>query len=330
MSDVAVALEMYAAGKVNQAGRVLAPVISRLSNVAAWEVHRKDLADDIAQDLWLHMDKVASKYNPALSPAEAYILGWLRKLARSAYRRSPFPLENLECDEDIHESLAALACAEDRIDRKLAIDAIQKRTIQMQLSPLPFVQVAPAQAKDEQGSDVLFDATSKEKQAPKKKRQKNADHLRIREIRKLLDMTQAEYAAALGLLTPTLVSYEQGQTLKVPAEIMERAESLMSSDGKEVQEWREKFENRTMKEILTEWANELNADPSDLPTMAALTGTVTSTVSRWHSGGCRPSLREIVAYDHNVKLNARRLKKSGLLIEDNRLVREPKHVSSDA
>lgn len=199
----------------------------------------------------------------------------------------------------------------------------------MQLSPLPFVQAVTAKAQGEEAPDAVFDAAPANEKGtqPKKKRQKNKDHLRIREIRKALDMTQAEYAAALGLLTPTLVSYEQGQTLKVPAEVMARAEALMDSDGKEVQSWREKFERLSMKEILDAWAKELNADPTDLPTMAALTGTVTSTVSRWNSGGCRPSLREIVAYDHNVKLNARRLKKSGLLIEEKQLVREPKHVS---
>lgn len=326
MSEVAIALAQYAAGKTDAAGRVLAPVVTRLSRVAAWDFGRKELADDIAQELWLVMDKAAARYDPTLSPPEPYLLGWLRKISQTISRKNPVPMEALERDEDIHESMAVLACTEDSIDRKLAIDAIQQRMVQMsgtQLSPLPFVQAVTPAARDNEGEvENLLGKTGKRQPSKKTARQKNADHLRIREIRKDLDMTQAEFAAAIGLLTPTLVSYEQGQTRKVPPEVMERAEELMASDGREVLAWREKFDSMSMPQILDEWAAELGADPSDLPTMAALTGTVTSTVSRWRNEGCRPTLREIVAYDRNVKLNARRLKKSGLVIEGQQLVRE--------
>lgn len=292
----------------------LFPVVNRLSKVIAYQCNRKDLAEDIAQEFWLRADKMAHQFNPDLAPAEPYMMGWLRKIAQEISRHNPLPVEDPIIEEDVHESIEASYCAEERLDRKLAISAIQKRMESAMsnphVSPLPFVTLG---ASAPLPPSVSLEPPKVAK--PKKARgTKNADHLRIREIRTRLDMTQGAFADRLGLVTVTLVSYERGQTKSVPKEVMERAEELMRNEG-EVLEWRKRFEGRSMIEILDDWAKELGADATDLPTMAALTGTVTSTVSRWRNGECRPTLREIVAYDRNVQINAKRLRKSGLLIE---------------
>lgn len=321
MNNIADAMAAYAQGN-QSAAHVLVPVITRLAKVVAWNNNRKELADDVAQQFWLEAIQMLGSYDPEKGPPEPYLMGCLRNITLTMSRKNPIPVEDIEGQEDIYESMAANACAEEILDRKLAVDAIQKRmglaVNNSHLSPLPFVR---AQQKDSAREEAALPGPLlPQEKKPKAKNRKGADHLRIREIRLRLDMTQGEYADRLGLVPVTLVSYERGNTKKVPPEVMERAEELMLREG-EVLEWRKKFDARSMVDILAQWAKELGADPSDLPTMAALTGTVTSTISRWRNGECRPTLREIVAYDRNVKMNAARLRKSGLLIET-QIVRE--------
>lgn len=296
----------------------LVRLVERLSKSVAWAFNRKDLADDLAQEFWIMSVNLLTDYDSKRGTVTDYVRGCLRNVVRSISRKNPVPVEADENVEDIHTSMSVLACAEESLDRKLAISAIQRKLSKgdaMHISPLP--QVRLKSAEDKAGQEPvpnLLLGEGKPKKPKKPPRTKNADHLRIKEIRLALDMTQNEFSSAIGLIPATLVSYEQGQTQKVPADVMARAEEMMASHG-EVMSWRERFDKRSMLEILNGWAEELGADPNDLATMAALTGTVTSTISRWRSGETRPSLREIVAYDKNIKLNVARLRKSGLLIE---------------
>ena len=106
---------------------------------------------------------------------------------------------------------------------------------------------------------------------------RGADHIKLRDICVRLDMAQSQFADALGLVTALLASYEPGQTKKVPFEVMDRAEELAICE-RDALKWSKHYDHRSMLEILDEWGARLGANPTDLPTMAALTGTFTSTI----------------------------------------------------
>lgn len=206
---------------------------------------------------------------------------------------------------------------ENRIDQKIAMDLIANGKVVGMSAKRPIAvpgvhieDAGPATAEAFLGFDeVVRKKTAREKAHKKVMTHKNRDHLRIREIRLLLDETQGEFAGALSIRTPTLVSYEQGQTKMVPSAIMERAEMLLAEGLAEINALRERFDHRSMLEILDDWAKLLNIQSSDLATMAAMTETVPSTVCRWRSGECRPSLRELRKYDLAVRMNVARNRK---------------------
>lgn len=313
----------YAAGdRSRNAIAAIHATIARLSRAICWQAGRPEMEEDLAQDVWLLMPKIASEYRPEV-PFEAYLLGYLRLMIRTRGRKFDVAMSTDEREEspedndfdrkDVVESPED--CVIEDIDRKLAMSAITSHPnfatsdIPMK-NALPFVSVKsrtpPAGAPVPEAALV----------PPRKSRSETsatlaADHQELRNIRIALGMTQTEFANAIGCKVPTLVAYEHGRTQRVKSDYMDRARELRASDSGDRLEWRKKFDNRSMDEILNDWAARLGVDPEDLNTMASLTGTVTSTISRWRRNKVKPTLAELIAYDKVVEINQERLRKSG-------------------
>ena len=148
------------------------------------------------------------------------------------------------------------------------------------------------------------------------------DHMEVRNARIFLDMTQADFAAAIGKPTPTLVSYECGRTQKVPQDVLDRVRDLVKNNG-DILPWRARFDGVPVKIILEQWAKRLECDPDDMLTMASMTGTTVSTISRWRNGEVVPRLRQLIVYDAIVEKNVQRLQKSKTAMGNMAVVEQP-------
>ena len=289
----------------------------RLAKAVAWSNGRADLAEDLNQEIWIRMAKVAESYDPVY-PAESYILGWMRRIIMELNRKNMLAIEADESDGDFHECVRVANAVEDQIDRKIALVAIESRLNrkrrlekspegdpmeQTKMGHVPFVNATVGTKAKKTSAPIV---------PPKRTGPGNPlgpDHLEVRNARIFLDMTQADFAAAIGKPTPTLVSYECGRTQKVPQDVLDRVRDLVKDNG-DILPWRARFDGVPVKDILTQWAGRLGCDPDDMVTMAAMTGTTVSTISRWRNGEVVPRLRQLIAYDAIVEKNAQRLKKS--------------------
>jgi transcriptional regulator with XRE-family HTH domain len=294
-------------------------VAHRLALAITWKAGRSDLADDVTQEVMIALPIIVQRWDTEW-PVEPLLLGWIRRIVMALNRRNPVGMDTEDAsDKEDIEALEAYEkdCLEDDFDRKLALRA----TVAIMLQEGNHNMHTDRQVR---AYSPLIDTVTVKKVTrsaeeenlvnPRRKRGTSAqtlspDHAEIRNIRLEMGVTQTEFAEALGIPVPTLVSYEHGRTQKVRKEYLERARAFRENN-KERLEWRKKFDDRSMKEILDDWASQLGARPDDLQTMAALIGTVVSTIFRWRNGQVRPSITELVAYDQAVQITATRLAKS--------------------
>ena len=298
--DGATALLDYAGG--NPSGESLSrldAITRRLSKAIAWKYGRPDLSDDLSQEIWLLMPVISKRYEPT-KPAEPYLLGYMSLAIRSLARKTPQALENnnegresLNNNELVDmQEVGSGACIIDVVDRQLALDAIvsHPKYKPTDMETVPYIKKTKKASQPQVASPFK----------PRQKREEIA----------------SEFALAIGMKLPTLVAYEHGRTTKVPAKWLENARELLGAN-KEKLAWRKKFDGVPMLKIIERWAKRLGVASDDLGALAALTGTTTSTISRWRNGHVRPSPSELAAYEQMVEINAVRLTKSKKAIQDN-------------
>lgn len=319
--DGATALLDYAGGSPSgESLSRLAAITRRLSKAIAWKYGRPDLSDDLSQEIWLLMPVISKRYE-STKPAEPYLLGYMSLTIRSLARKTPQALENnnegresLNNNELVDmQEVGSGACIIDVVDRQLALDAIVSHPHYKptDMETVPYIKKTKKATQPQVASPFK----------PRQKREEIASelgpqHKELRDIRIKLDMTQSEFALAIGMKLPTLVAYEHGRTNKVPAKWLENARELLGAN-KEKLAWRKKFDGVPMLKIIERWAKRLGVASDDLGALAALTGTTTSTISRWRNGHVRPSPSELAAYEQMVEINAVRLTKSKKAIQDN-------------
>lgn len=134
-----------------------------------------------------------------------------------------------------------------------------------------------------------------------------AANTRLREIRKQLGLSQESFAARLDIPTATLLSYEYGRTAKVPDKLLEAAEAISRLEGDVVKRNQASGE-RSMQEIIAEWAAELGVMKDDIKTISDVLGVSKSTVHRWKTGEMRPRPRELSGYTRVIKRMAGKFK----------------------
>lgn len=293
-----------------RANATLFPLVTRISKAVTWKTGRQDVQDDIVQEAMLCLPQIASRLDHSLPP-EPYLIKWIGNIALALSRKNPLCLDTDEREkEDAPVDLdPSEPCAEDEYDRKSALRAIESRLQQKGVEFVSSSAVPVFKSNDAVSELKDIELVPKRRNRTDVARELSGDHKEIRDIRQSLDMTQGEFAAEIGIPLPTLVCYEHGRTKKVPQKWMELARELRDGNQDKLA-WRKRFDALSMKEIVAEWAKALNADPSDMQTMAALTGTTVSTISRWMAGHVRPSVTELIAYAKVVEINAARLEKS--------------------
>lgn len=197
--------------------------------------------------------------------------------------------DDLDSFVDTHDANLII---EESTDRKIAMEAIERK-ISARGESLP----SPESVQEEDRARKAKKVRNKAFKGPK--------HRRLNEIRVALEMTQAEFAGRLGVVLSTFISYEQGQTQHIEDCLMERAEALLV-EVDEVKRWKEDYDRFSMSEILDRWAGCYNLDKGDVVNIARQINVAPSTVTRWRSGECRPSLRDLVEYEKKIIASAKK------------------------
>ena len=133
-------------------------------------------------------------------------------------------------------------------------------------------------------------------------------------VRTGLDMTQAEFADALGIGMPRLASYEYGKAT-IPDWVMKSARDLADNSGNALESGRKKYEGIPMPKILDGWAKELGVPYDNSQELATLLGASKATVTRWKNDLIRPRLGALLRYEHMVKEARKKLARQSEFVE---------------
>lgn len=325
------ALLQFRAGQLSRdalAGTVY-PLLKRLAKATAWKVRGVD-ADDLAQELWLTFDKsVLKNYEPGVA-LEPYLLVIARNTAfqmRGKVRETAV----VDLTSDITDSSSPEQ--DDRrtpivtddgvlsdIDRRIGILEIRRRLynaamneseegskLAMHTLRLPCVKESATAMHEKACLPVI-------QKRPPAQRALSADNQELVEIRKGLDMSQAEFADALGIGMPRLASYEYGRAA-IPDWVMKASRDLSDNNGSTLESARTQYEGIAMPEILESWAKELGVPYDNSLELATLLGASKATVTRWKNGLIRPRLSALLRYEHMVKEAKKKLARQSELVE---------------
>ena len=124
-------------------------------------------------------------------------------------------------------------------------------------------------------------------------------------IRDELGLSNADYAAALGVIGPTLSSYMYGRVREIPSDVIDNARQMLKAANPASLERRRWVEGATMSEVLLSWVKMLNlghlpANEQD-KAVAQVLGCNTTTVWRWRQNTSKPLLNTIMVYEGVVK-----------------------------
>lgn len=128
------------------------------------------------------------------------------------------------------------------------------------------------------------------------------------DIRDELGLSNADYAAALGVIAPTLSSYMYGRVRDIPSDVIDNARQMLKAANPASLERRRWVEKSTMSEVLQSWVKML--DLGKLPAneqdkaVAQVLGCNTTTVWRWRQNTSKPLLNTIMVYEGVVKRHA--------------------------
>jgi transcriptional regulator with XRE-family HTH domain len=122
----------------------------------------------------------------------------------------------------------------------------------------------------------------------------------LRDIRQSLHMSMMEMANRLGVLYVTYCSYEYGKVQNINPQVLEDARRMLaaSSDGIRALQ---PFTDRTIQEIVADWAKRLGLRADSVSELAIKIGVDKSTVSRWLSGQIVPRPQQLLFYETRVK-----------------------------
>ena len=301
------------------------PLLKRLAKATAWKVRGVD-ADDLAQELWLTFDKsVLKNYEPGVA-LEPYLLviarntafqmrGKVRETAESDITDSSSPEQ-----DDRRTPIVTDDVVLSDIDRRIGILEIRRRLynaamneseegskLAMHTLRLPCVKEAATAMHEKACLPVI-------QKRPPAQRVLSADNQDLVDIRKGLDMSQAEFADALGIGMPRLASYEYGRAA-IPDWVMKASRDLADNNGNTLDSARTQYDGIAMPEILAGWARELGVPYDNSLELATLLGASKATVTRWKNELIRPRLSALLRYEHMVKEAKKKLARQSELVE---------------
>ncbi len=301
------------------------PLLKRLAKATAWKVRGVD-ADDLAQELWLTFDKsVLKNYEPGVA-LEPYLLviarntafqmrGKVRETAESDITDSSSPEQ-----DDRRTPIVTDDGVLSDIDRRIGILEIRRRLynaamneseegskLAMHTLRLPCVKEAATAMHEKACLPVI-------QKRPPAQRVLSADNQDLVDIRKGLDMSQAEFADALGIGMPRLASYEYGRAA-IPDWVMKASRDLADNNGNTLDSARTQYDGIAMPEILAGWARELGVPYDNSLELATLLGASKATVTRWKNELIRPRLSALLRYEHMVKEAKKKLARQSELVE---------------
>lgn len=320
------ALLQFRAGQLSREAlaSTVYPLLKRLAKATAWKVRGVD-ADDLAQELWLTFDKsVLKNYEPGVA-LEPYLLVIARN---TAFQMRGKVRETAEADltdsppeqDDRRTPFVSDDGVLSDIDRRIGILEIRRRLYNAAMN------------ESEEGSKsamhtlrlpcVKETATAMHEKAclpeilkrPPAQRILSADNQELVDSRKGLDMSQAEFAEALGIGMPRLASYEYGRAA-IPDWVMKASRDLADNNGSTLESARTQYEGIAMPEILEGWARELGVPYDNSLELATLLGASKATVTRWKNGLIRPRLSALLRYEHMVKEAKKKLARQSELVE---------------
>lgn len=293
------------------------PTIRRFAQIAARNFGIEDEAEDVVQTLWvMFVTRIAQEYDRTKS-IYPLLTSYARNLARNAkWQRQSTPTLEDDDDDDSHENNAEDRLGtlwgipaeeiENVVSRRLALEKVSAILKRAKANPAPHHGLMPGV------SLVPKHEFYPKNETPPKKEKGRRKHLspeqrELVEIRRALFMTQAEFAEALNISLPRLSSWEYGRTQSVPAYYMDKARELLALGNRPRQHGQELFANKTMSDILAEWAKDLNVDYDDTATMAGLLGVSETTIRRWKENRVKPSITNLVRYHSIVQQLKKRL-----------------------
>ena len=308
------------------------PLLRRLAKVTAWKVGGVD-ANDLAQELWLIFEKsVLYNYEPGVA-LEPYLLviarntafqlrGKVREIAVSDLIPDlPSDLADRAPDQDDRRTPIA---PDDSVlidmDRRIGILEIRRRLYNvvmnepekgskqaMQTMLMPCVRESATFMNEKASLPVI-------QQKPPSQRVLSPDNQELVDCRMELEMTQAEFADALGIGMPRLSSYEYGRST-IPDWVMKSARDLAGNNGNALGAAHQKFDGVSMPEILAGWAKELGVPYENSLELATLLGASKPTVTRWKNELIRPRLSALLRYEHMVKEAKKKLARQSEFVE---------------
>jgi transcriptional regulator with XRE-family HTH domain/DNA-directed RNA polymerase specialized sigma24 family protein len=328
------ALLQFRAGQLSREAlaSTVYPLLWRLAKVTAWKVGGVD-ANDLAQELWLIFEKsVLVNYEPGVA-LEPYLLVIARNAAfqmRSKVREIavsdlipelPSDLGDRAPEQDDRRTPIA---PDDSVlidmDRRIGILEIRRRLYNaamsesdkglkqaMQTMLMPCVKESATVSTEKASLPVI-------QKKPPTQRVLSPDNQALVDYRMDLDMTQAEFADALGIGMPRLSSYEYGRAT-IPDWVMKSARDLAGNNGNALGAAHQKFDNVSMPEILAGWAKELGVPYDNSLELATLLGASKPTVTRWKNELIRPRLSALLRYEHMVKEAKKKLARQSEFVE---------------
>jgi DNA-directed RNA polymerase specialized sigma24 family protein/transcriptional regulator with XRE-family HTH domain len=336
--DAKAAAIAYQEGRIDSAtlATSILPLIARFARATANRMGRGVEADDLAQEVWLLLEKsILGKYDPSY-PLEPFLLEYTRRVGMSLrrswnetllldqdtqdLRKAANGASNehtaFEGDEDFLASSAffhrdgSTEIDETEIDKSIALERIrqllytEKQMKSTEKNPMlmPGVTLRGVSTADKPK------LPNPERRQPRAKKLL-PDHQELNDIHNELGWRQQEFADELGIGVPRLVSYLYGKTNTVPADIMEKARALYQQEKEAAATARGKFDGRKMADILVEWAEKLDLPYDDNAALAAVTGATVPTVTRWKKENSRPSIQGLLRYEHRVLEEVEKRKK---------------------
>lgn len=134
-------------------------------------------------------------------------------------------------------------------------------------------------------------------------------------IRKQCDLSQAQFAEALGIGFPRLSSYEHGRTDSIPDWIMQAARGLATTQGNAQDAAQQRYADIEMPEIVAAWAKRLDVPYDDNRRLAAMLGTTVPTLTRWKNRLTRPRMQSLLFHEEMVEQACAKLTKQAVCID---------------
>lgn len=170
-------------------------------------------------------------------------------------------------------------------------------------------RVWPTELAD-QGRPVSFPAISTGTLRRSSPTPNNEESQLLINCREKLGLTQPEMAVRLGMPLSTYHAYEYARVRNVPKDILANVQTMVDRASEEACPF-EKYQGMSMVQISDVWAERVDVDPSNVTAFALRLGVNKSTVSRWRSGGQKPSKRNILLYEQVVEKVEAQMKRAG-------------------